>query len=177
MPPPTRRVWCSCAIIDYLAGRKGAAACKDVIAQAEKGNVEIVVSTLAEAEVVKLDEHLSAEAEAKIDEFFEESYVVRAALDALVARRARQIVRDFKLKPLDAVHIATAIENEIEILETYDDKLIALNGSKFKVRDREMVLTVRHPVWEKSETPMDRLLRESGSEAPDGPAPEEQSAS
>ncbi len=149
MAPPERRVWCACTIIDYLAGKPYAKACEDVIERAEKGAVEIVVSTLAEAEVVKLDGHLHANAEAMIDEFFERSYVVRVGLDPLVARRARAIVRDYSLKPLDSVHIATAIEQGISILETYDgDMITKVNGKKFEVEGRELELIVRNPVWE-----------------------------
>ena len=162
MPPPVRRVWCSCVIIDYLAGKTHAAACEEVINHAKSGQIEIVVSALAEAEVVKLDGHLQENAEAMIAEFFERDYVIRADLGPLVAKRARTIVRDYHLKPLDAVHVATAIEQRIEILETYDgDMITAVDGQKFDVEGVELMLGARNPIWEKVERPLDRLLRES----------------
>lgn len=146
---PERRVWCTCTIIDYLAGKAWAEPCKRVVERAAAGAIEIVVSTLAEAEVVKLDGHLHADAEAMIDEFFNRSYIVRVGIDPLVARRARSIVRDLGLKPLDSVHVATAVEQEIPILETYDEGIIGkANGKTFDVEGRKVELIVRKPVWE-----------------------------
>ena len=54
MPNP-RRLWDSCTIIDYLAGKTDVAdACSKVIEQAERGELEIAVSVLATFEVAYL---------------------------------------------------------------------------------------------------------------------------
>ncbi len=75
--------------------------------------------------------------------------VTKDASKASITRRAHAIVRDYSLKPLDNVHIATAIEQGISILETYDgDMITRVNGKKFEVEGRELELTVRNPVWE-----------------------------
>ena len=46
-----RRLWDSNVVIGYLAGYSGIAdACNNIISRAERGELEIVVSTLATAE-------------------------------------------------------------------------------------------------------------------------------
>lgn len=99
--------------------------------------------------MAKLGEELEEEeAELMIREFFGRDYIIRAALDAAIAQRARSLVRRYKnapkLKPLDAVHIATALHHNIPLLETYDDDMI-------KVSEREgdnPPLVIRKPTYE-----------------------------
>jgi predicted nucleic acid-binding protein len=145
LPPPPRRVWGSSTIINYLAGKEVAQDCKLIIQQAERGELEIVTSILAEAEVVKLEGELSENAEARIREFFGRDYVIRAALDVPVVELARDLVRRYRgLKPLDAVHIATALHHNIPILETFDEKMIRLVNGK----EGDPPLVVRNPLYE-----------------------------
>lgn len=75
--PPQRRLWDSCTIINYLAGVPVAKPCELILEQAERGELEIVTSALAEAEVVKLDKELDEDSEKMIVEFFGRDYVVR----------------------------------------------------------------------------------------------------
>ena len=75
--PPQRRLWDSCTIIHYLAGVPVAKPCELILEQAERGELEIVNSALAEAEVVKLDKELDEDSEKMIVEFFGRDYVVR----------------------------------------------------------------------------------------------------
>jgi len=143
--PPTRRVWDSCTIINYLAGRQVAADCKLIIDQAERGELEIVVSVFAEAEVVKLDGELQQDSEALIREFFGRKYIIRAALDVPVATLVRDLVRNNRgLKPYDAIHIATALHHNIPILETYDEGMIKLGAGK----EGNLPLIIRKPTCE-----------------------------
>ena len=72
----------------------------------EVGRHEIVVSVVAETEVVKLEGVASDEAEKAILEFFGRDYVLRANLDVPVAERTRKLVRAYGLKPQDALHVA-----------------------------------------------------------------------
>lgn len=144
MPVP-RRVWDSCTIISYLAGKQVAADCRLIIGQAERTELEIVVSVLAEAEVVKLDGELQQDCEAMIREFFGRDYIIRAALDIPVAALARELVRRYQgLKPLDAVHIATALHHNIPVLETYDAGMIKLVNGK----EGNPPLIIRNPTYE-----------------------------
>jgi len=139
-----RRLWCSCTIIDYLKGEARAAEhCDAILAQAERGELEIVVSALAAAEVAKVND-ASDEAEELISEFFSRFYVVVANVDVRVAREARRIVRTYGLKPLDAVHFATALVHGIGVLETYDDEMIR----KLDRKEGDPRVTVRMPLYE-----------------------------
>ena len=138
---PVRRLWCSCTIIDYLAGKPRAKSCELIVNQAERKETEIVVSILAEAEVVKLDGELDLDSEGQIREFFGRDYVIRTALDLPIVEQSRDLVRRFLgLKPLDAVHIATALHHSIPILETYDEKMIEVG--------ERLGLTARNPTYE-----------------------------
>jgi predicted nucleic acid-binding protein len=141
---PTRRLWCACTIIDYLKGAERASPdCPQIIEQAERGETEIVVSALAEAEVVKLDAD-DDQAEEKIREFFARPYVIRVALDIRVAETAREIARKYALKPLDAVHVASALRANVPVLETYDETMIV----RVDGREGSPPLRVRHPAYE-----------------------------
>ena len=144
--PAARRVWCSCTTIDYLKGEPRAKPhCDLIINDCIAGNVEIVVSVLSHIEVAKVGNLTDDDAEARIQEFFNRPYVVSATIDLAVAREARRLVRTYSgLKPLDAVHVATALRWNIPILETYDDQMIGIvNG-----REGNQPLVVRHPTYE-----------------------------
>ena len=146
MPAKFRRLWDACTIIDYLAGTKRAEPCRDYIGQVERevGQHEIVVSMWAEAEVVKFDDALGHdEAEKRIKEFFGRNYIVRAALDLAVAEKARYLARTYRIKPQDAVHMATALQWDVPILETFDGDLIALSG-----KEGNPPLVIRQPLYE-----------------------------
>jgi len=142
---PTRRVWCSCTIIYYLAGYPAAKPeCDLIIKAAERGETEIVVPALSEAEVVKLDNEVDDDAELMIEEFLSRSYIIRAALDPPTAKLARTLVRRYSgVKPLDAVHIATALQHNIPILETYDEGMIRLDQ-----KEGNPPLIIRRPIYE-----------------------------
>lgn len=132
MPTPHQRVWDTSVIIDFLEGNQRAEPHVPlIIEQAKRGEAQIVVSSFAEVEVVKIDGVLTNDQEEMITEFFGRSYVVRAQLDARVAAIARRITRDSSLapnmqtiKPKDAVHVATAARWNIPIFECYDGPLI-----------------------------------------------------
>ena len=139
-----RRAWCSCMVIDYLVGaERSRMACEQLIDRAKAGEIEIVVSALALAEVAKING--DAQAEHTIQEFFRRPYVIVAQLDWLVAEEARKMLRAVpKLKAGDATHLATAVRWKIPVLETWDtDDLVPLDG-KFG----SPTVTVRTPVPE-----------------------------
>ena len=141
MPKP-RRLWCSCVVIDYLKGEPRAKPCEEIIEHGVKGELEIAVSMLAHAEVVKVGG--TAADEAMIHEFFNRPYVVSIQVDRRVAEEARRLIRlGLMKKPLDAVHAASATIHRISVLETYNLKdfaNVAGQGSP--------ALVVREPIWD-----------------------------
>ncbi|MBI4303386.1 MAG: type II toxin-antitoxin system VapC family toxin [Chloroflexi bacterium] len=148
MPTP-RRLWDSCIVIGYLSGQQYIKTdCDQIIQQAERGELEIVVSTVASAEVAFLPHLSDSDSELKIQEFFSRKYVVIAAFDISVARIVRRLIRDYKnldppLKPADAIHIATALQWQIPIIETTDPDLLRLDGKEGNPR-----LIIRRPFYE-----------------------------
>ena len=147
MPLP-RRLWDSCVIIDYLAGRAEVAeACKKIIAQAERGELEIVVSSIATIEVAYLEGSDDQDSEARIRELFGRNYIVPVGIDVQVASLARRLVRKYrsgpKLKPPDAAHLATAIQWGIPVIETTDPDLLRLDR-----QEGEPPITIRRPLYE-----------------------------
>ena len=126
---PPRRVWDACTIIYHLAGYENAKPdVPRIVEDAVRGHTEIIVSVLAECEVVELEGDDDATAERRITDFFNRPYVLRVAVDPLIARETRRLVRSRGVKPPDAIYLATAIRHQVPLLETYDDDLLALDG-------------------------------------------------
>src|SRR5258708_7585108 len=79
---------------------------------AEAGRVTLLASTLVLAEVAKLDKHEGADEEEKLknlEALWENDYFIIQSVDRSIALRAAQIVRENRLKPADAIHVATAL--------------------------------------------------------------------
>ena len=147
MPLP-RRLWDSCVLIDYLAGSAEVAeACNKIIAQAEMGVLEIVVSAMATIEVAYLEGSNDQDSEARIRELFGRSYIIPVAIDVQVASASRRLVRKYrsdpKSKPPDAAHLATAIQWGIPVIETTDPGLLRLDGL-----EGTPPIRIRRPVYE-----------------------------
>jgi predicted nucleic acid-binding protein len=144
--PKSRRYWESSIFVALVKGERGRVdEPSKILADAAKGEVEIVTSAWTLAEVVKRPQEplLSEDVERKIIDFFENEYIVVINLDRKVAEQARSISRQHGVKPKDAVHVATATVGKVEMLETWDDGLTRLDG---KIGDPPLV--IRHPKWE-----------------------------
>lgn len=141
-----RRLWDACIVLAYLSGDQQVDPdCGLIISQAAQGELEIMVSTIAEAEVAYLPGISGADSEAKIREFFSREYVVVASFDSPVARIVRRLVRDHGpgLRAADAVHMATALQWHIPILETIDPDLLKLDG-----KEGNPPLIIRRPLYQ-----------------------------
>jgi predicted nucleic acid-binding protein len=64
----------------------------------------------------------------RILEFFENDYIRLRVIDRLIAKRSLSLCWNEGLHPRDALHVAVALEEKCEILETTDPRLIRLNG-------------------------------------------------
>ena len=116
--------------------------CRSVIRAAEAKKIEIATSALSYVEVCKKPA-VRQEGEDKIANFFEHEFVLPVNLDRYVGERARELMLAgySKLKPPDAVHLATAAIANAEEMHTFDDKLLALDlhidkadGTKLKIK-------------------------------------------
>ena len=145
--PPSRRLWDSSVVIGFLSGNPALAeTCPQVISAAARGEIEIVVSTMAATEVAYLEGLDDHDSELKIREFLGRDYVIPVALDVRVASVARELVRRYrdgpKLAPADAIHLATALQLNIPILETMDQDLLRLCGI-----EGVSPITIRRPLY------------------------------
>lgn len=141
-----RRLWDACVVLAYLSGdTQVKPACDLIINQAESRQLEIVVSTIAEAEVAYLPGLSIEDSEAKIREFFSREYIVVVSYDSPIARIARRLIRNYRpgLKPADAVHMATALQWRIPILETIDPDLLKLDG-----KEGNPPIIIRKPLYQ-----------------------------
>ena len=146
--PLQRRLWDSSVIIGYLAGDEAVyEPCRSIIEQAERGELEIVVSALAAAEVAFLERYPQEESEDIIREFFGRRYIVLVAVDARMAAVARSLVsryrKEMRIKPADAIHLATAVQLSLPVLETTDSDLLRFSGL-----EGNPSVVVREPLYE-----------------------------
>lgn len=107
---------------------------RSVINLAAQDKIEIAVSGLCLAEVSKNppDEKGSDD---KVGPFFQHDYILIVPVDTQIGTIARGLMqRGYGgLKPLDAVHLATAIVANVDELHTFDDRLLALDEKLIKL--------------------------------------------
>lgn len=141
MATPRRIYWDACAWIALIQKEQIRDAktgvitedrhgmCRNVIAAAEQGQVEIATSTLSFAEVCK-NPGVKAQGEDKISAYFENDYLLMVNLDRAVGEKARALLLSgiSKLKPPDACHLATALLSGIDEMHTFDERLVNLSG-------------------------------------------------
>lgn len=120
--------------------------CKGLLQEAEDGKFEILSSTLALAEVAKVNnpQHQSKNDKEKdevIRGYFDHEYITLVNLGRDIARDARPFIRNHGIKPRDAIHLACAIKGNAATLYTYDKKLLNSNGNV-------TVIDIEKPKWE-----------------------------
>lgn len=109
--------------------------CREVIEAAKKRSIEILTSTFCLVEVCK-DPNAGKGNADKLSDYFENDYILLTTVDRFVAERGRELMMAgyAKIKPADAVHLATAaISPNVEEMHTFDDRLLKLDGLINKV--------------------------------------------
>jgi predicted nucleic acid-binding protein len=138
MPNSPRRIyWDSCVFLSYIENHPDRASDIDTLLQeAEKGNIEIVTSTVAITEVAFAPEERDKKALSKaVDDAINAlwrspSPVKLVEFHAGIADRARDLLRTAltsgikMLKPMDAIHLATALTLGVDEFQTYDEPLM-----------------------------------------------------
>ena len=142
--PLPKFYWDSCAWLGFINKEANKhESLKAIWERAERGECEIWTSDFVYIEVHKAkaqghDPLRPEESDKRIDAALEQPFVVRIALDSEVGQFARQLRRQFPTelrKKGDAIHLASAVHWNADVLYTYDGShLLPLNG-KISRRD------------------------------------------
>ncbi len=136
MPEQLRRVyWDACVFLSYVDEDPDRVQdIQTLLDEARRGEIEIVTSTASIVEVAfgaaeRSRSVLSADTEAKINRLWEPASPVNMVeFHTLIAEAAQKLMRNgipegWSLKPMDAVHLATARRMRVDAFHTYDDRL------------------------------------------------------
>ncbi len=110
--------------------------CRYVLTEARAGNVQIWTSALTLAEVFKHTSEgkgivLKEADDMKFESFIEQDFVTLVQVGFDIGLQARRLLRKHipLKKPPDAIHLATAVLNDLDELHTYDAvNLLPLHG-------------------------------------------------
>jgi predicted nucleic acid-binding protein len=106
--------------------------CMQVEKAAREGKVEIYTSTATFVECVWIKGHpnkLAPEHEELIQKYFMHKFIKPINCDRPIAESARNLIWKFPhLQPKDAIHVASAISQQVDILHTFDKDLLKLSG-------------------------------------------------
>ena len=97
--------------------------------------VTLVTSALTIAEVLWLkghpDKKITPQNAHKVEAFFRHSWIVIREVDRFIAEAARDLVWNKNVKPKDAIHLATALQHDVDYdqFDTFDGDLIKLSGT------------------------------------------------
>jgi predicted nucleic acid-binding protein len=147
-----RRYWDSSAFLASIKNEAGRAdICENIINDARTGRCEIYTSMLTLTEVVKRrpkENPIDPATEATITAFFKNTFIKLVPVDFIIATRGRRLIWDFPwLAARDAIHIATALELKIAVLEHYDDDDIGRVADRVKKENLPGFPEIRHPYW------------------------------
>ena len=106
---------------------EGIEGCKYVLDMAGTGKCRIVTSTLTISEVLlyKGSKPILRNDRERVIKFFRQEYFEISPLTRPIAESSRELVWDYGIHPKDAIHVATALDAEVALLNTFDKKLIS----------------------------------------------------
>jgi predicted nucleic acid-binding protein len=121
--------------------------CQGSIERAEMGEAVIFTSALTLAEVLWMrgGPRVAADKAEKLGRFFRRSFIKVRPVTRSIAEAAQDVVWNHAIKPKDAIHVATALDAKLSILETFDDGLLAKSGTV-----GNPTLVIRKPILPRS---------------------------
>lgn len=118
-------------------------ASEHVLLEAQNGNYKAVTSFFTMAEVYKKKGSpdypgitLTDEQNGKILKYFENEWIEWVLLDRLVAEEANRLLLRYKaqkLRPPDAVHLASALRAKCDVFLTWDGPLLAISHPDIRI--------------------------------------------
>lgn len=131
MSGPERLYWDSDVFLAWFQKEAGKfEKAQGTIQRAKDGEVVIFTSTLTIAEVLwkRNSPKITQDKAAIVRRFFRHSYIRLRNVTRPIAESAQELVWNHGIQPKDAIHVATALDIPVPILETFDDKLIKKSG-------------------------------------------------
>jgi|GEM_PF-534679 len=127
--------WDSSVFVAFFNAEPGGENVRDLLQEAESGEIFIITSSFALVEVIKLkgaDPILVSEQD-EITAFFRKDYFRFVDATRKITESARSLIwKTPGLWPKDAVHLASAIEfarnHELDCIHSYDKDFLKLNG-------------------------------------------------
>lgn len=123
--------WDSCTFIHAIQGAdmSKAKVLEQIMDEVKRGQRKLVVSTFTVAEVVRPSrcsgQRLDASNRQKIGANFRHDNIILVDLSPPIAERAREIQWDIPgIRPVDAVHLATAEYAKVDYFDTFDKNSI-----------------------------------------------------
>lgn len=130
MSKRARLLWDSSCFIAILNEEPEVDVLMRTIDLARKGELELVVSTMALSEVIfrrngkRRSRKKKQHDEILVQDFFENEYIHVRSHDVSVANKGRELCWDHEIRAHDAIHVATALLHSCDAMETTDTKLI-----------------------------------------------------
>lgn len=122
---PPRRFFDSDVLNRLLENRGEADTIEALVQQAASGRWTIVVTSVTLLEVTRPRNLFDPAKLARVMSFFENDYVFVRELDLLLTEKALKIIYDYTwLHPMDAAHLAAAIDMGCQVFYTYEEELI-----------------------------------------------------
>lgn len=196
MADKRRYYWDACAWIALIQQEKDRFEDLNyLVDEAKAGKVEIWTSAFTLAEVFKrpcdgAQKGLNIVDDTIFESFMLQDIVVRVQVDYDVGTLARRLLRSYPAiaKPQDAIHLATALLNNLDELHTFDranllglsNKIKCKNGSLLKIcapprkpppPPKEADLFTLNPNEQEHDTADDKKIEEEGGEANAAGAP------
>lgn len=147
MAKPPKIYWDTCAWLGFLNGEADKKRELQIVyGNARNGRCQLWTSTLSLVETRRLADEkdlpkpLSEENSRIIDAVFKQPFVYTIPLAVDIADRARAIFREVPTKWQDAVHLASALRWNSDIMHTYDhDDLLKLS-LRYECRNGQKLL-------------------------------------
>jgi hypothetical protein len=124
--------WDSDAFLGWLQAEHGKVElCQGTIERGENGDVVIVTSALTLAEVLWLrgGPRIPKEKAETLGRFFRRSYIRVRPVTRSIEESAQDVVWNRGIRPKDAIHVATALDARVGVIETFDAFLLGKSGS------------------------------------------------
>ena len=117
-----------------------------IVKEAERGEYYLYTSTITLAEVRRIrlkDEQLSQNEMAVVQDFFQHEYIRLIEVSRDVGEKAQTLGAEYGIYPMDALHLASAVEYECDVLLAWDKQFV----SSFNGKPVEGI-RVMEPYWE-----------------------------